>query len=129
MPTMINESTTTAEAHREGPLDVFESIATGFLRALANPHGTGDLATCTVYLDGADTIEGTSHPRRAVVLAVEDLWQKIEAPPALVSEVSSVMELIKLTPVPELKLYPDIATAILRIDAVFHLARRRGLAC
>ena len=125
---MNNESATTAEAQRQGPLDVFESIATGFLRALASRKETGDLATCTVYLDGADTIDGTPYPRRAVVLAVEDLRQKIEAPPALVSEVSSVIELIKLTPVPELKLYPDIATAILRIDAVFHLARWRSLA-
>ena len=124
---MINESATRLEVQHVGPLEVFESIATGFLRALASRNGTGDLASCAIYLDGADTIDGASYPRRAIVLAVEDLKQKIEAPPALVSEVSGMMELVKLTPVPVLTLYSDIATVILRMDAVFHLARRRSL--
>ena len=114
---MINEPATTPQR-----LAIFESIAAGFLRALASRNETGD---CAVYLDGADTVDGASYARRAVILAVEDLKQQIEAPLPLVSEASSVIELLKLNPVPELKLYPDIATAILRIDAVLRLARHQ----
>ena len=115
---MINEPATTTER-----LAIFESIAAGFLRALASRNETGD---CAVYLDGADTVDGASYRRRALVLAVEDLKQQIEAPAPLVSEASSVIELLKLNPAPELKLYPDIATAILRIDAVLQLARHQN---
>ena len=115
---MINEPATTPQR-----LAIFESIAAGFLRALASRNETGD---CTVYLDGADTVDGASYARRAVILAVEDLKQQIEAPLPLVSEASSVIELLKLNPAPELKLYPDIATAILRIDAVLRLARHQN---
>jgi hypothetical protein len=103
-------------------LAIFESVAAGFLRAQASRGETSD---CAVYLDGADTVNGASYPRRAVVLAVEELKQRIEAPLPLVSEASSVTEFLKLSPAPELKLYPDVATAILRIDAALRLARRQ----
>jgi hypothetical protein len=58
-----------------------------------------------------------------VVLAIEDLKQQIEAPLPLRSEAYELMKLLRLDPIPELKLYRDLATAILRIDAALHLSR------
>jgi hypothetical protein len=61
-----------------------------------------------------------------LVLAIEDMKQPIEAPQPLRSEVYAFMKLLELNPVPELKLYRDVATAILRIDAAMHLSRING---
>ncbi|MGO9475576.1 MAG: hypothetical protein ACLPWS_19550 [Rhodomicrobium sp.] len=118
---MTMESVTAAEARQgswAGRLPIFDHIASGFLKRMASQKETSELVD---YLDGADRIDGASYMRRAVVLAVEDLKQQIEAPPSLQSEAYARMRLLKLDPVPELKLYRDIATAILRIDAALHL--------
>ena len=56
-------------------------------------------------------------------MAIEDLKQHVEAPLPLRSEAYFQMKILKLDPVPEMKLYPEVATAILRIDAALHLNR------
>ncbi len=106
-----------------GGLPVFDEIAQVFLGTLTSHQGSGDLFACLDYLDGAVVIEGASYKRRDVVLAIEDLGQQLEAPLALQRETCSIMRLLRLDPVPELKLYRDIATAILRIDAALHLTK------
>ena len=108
-----------------GPLPLFDEIAQGFLKALASGQASGETLTCLDYLDGQVEIEDATYTRRVVVLAVEDLKQQIEAPLPLRSEAYALMKLLKLDPIPELKLYRDLATVILRIDAALHLARMK----
>jgi len=109
-----------------GRLPVFNQIAQGFLKTLASHGASSEVPACLGYLDGNVKIDGAAYSRRLVVLAVEDLKQQIEAPLPLAGEVYELMRLLELDPIPELRLYRDLATAILRIDAVLHLARIRG---
>ena len=123
---MSKESTATAEARQHlygGRLPLFDQIAHGFIKCLAAYRQEGEPRDCLNYLDGKLKIDGTACTRRTVVLAIEDLKQQIEAPLPLRSEVYTQMKLLKLDPVPELKLYRDLATAILRIDAALHLSK------
>ncbi len=92
-------------------------------KALAIHQASGEALVCLDYLDGKVKIDGASYSRRVVVLAIEDLKQKIEAPLPLRSEAYALMKLLRLDPIPELTLYRDLATAILRIDAALHLTK------
>jgi hypothetical protein len=121
---MTKERVEEAEARRRfygRRLPLFEQIAHVFLKTVASRHKSGELSTVPAYLDGAIKIDGASHKRRAVVLAIEELKQRTEAPLELQKEAGAQLGLLKLDPVPELKLYRDIATAILRIDAALRL--------
>jgi hypothetical protein len=123
---MILEHVTAAEARRHfyaGRLPLFDHIAQGFLKVMANRQ-KGGLFAVLQYLDGAVMIDGALYTRRVVVLAMEDLKQQIEAPLALQSEVRAQMSLLELKPIPELKLYSEIATAILRMDSALQLSAR-----
>ncbi len=123
---MGRELLTAATARRHldpGQLPLFEQIAQGFLEILSSRQENGDLLDCLCYLDGTVRIEGTLCVRRAVVLAVEELKQKIAAPLNLQSEARAQMDRLKLDPAPELTLYRDIATAILRTDVALRLAK------
>ena len=123
---MIEESAATAgarEAFYAGRLPLFDQIAQGFLKALAIHLASGEALVCSDYLDGKVKIDGASYSRRVVVLAIEDMKQQIEAPLPLRSEAYALMKLLKLDPIPELTLYRDLATAILRIDAALHLTK------
>jgi hypothetical protein len=114
------------QGSNSGRLPLFDQIAQGFLKTLASHQASGEVLACLDYLDGKVKIDGASYMRRVVVLAIEDLKQQIEAPLALRSETYALMKLLKLDPIPELKLYRDLATAILRIDAALHLAKING---
>jgi hypothetical protein len=109
-----------------GRLPVFNQIAQGFLETLISHRGSSEVPACLRYLDGKVKIDGASYSRRVVVLAMEDLKQQIELPSLLASEAYELMRLLELDPIPELKLYRDLATAILRMDSVMRLARIRG---
>ncbi len=111
------------QAFYAGRLPLFDEIAQGFLKTLANHQASGEALACLDYLDGKVKIDGVLYMRRVVVLAIEDLKQHIEAPLPLRSEAYALMKLLKLDPIPELKLYRDLATAILRIDAALHLCK------
>ncbi len=116
---MSKELASAAEARRHfyaGRLSLFDHIAHGFFRAVASGRKSG-LSAVLNYLDGALMIDGALYTRRTVVLAVEDLEQHIEAPLTLQSEAHAQMSPLKLSPIPELMLYGDIATAILRMDS------------
>ena len=125
---MSEQSLTTAgtQGFQAVRLPLFDQIAHGFLKALANHQANGEASGRLHYLDGEIKIDGTTYPRRVLVLAIEDMKQPIEAPQPLRSEVYAFMKLLELNPVPELKLYRDVATAILRIDAAMHLSRING---
>lgn len=126
----MNEQSLTAagaaQGFQAGRLPLFNQIAQGFLKALANHQANGEASNCLHYLDGKVKIDGTTYLRRVLVLAIEDMKQPIEAPQPLRSEAYAFMKLLELNPVPELKLYRDVATAILRIDATMHLSRING---
>lgn len=123
---MSKETVVAAEArqvHCVGRLPIFEQIAQGFLENLANDQHSGASSVCLSYLDAKVKIDGVSYTRRNVVLAIEDLKQQIEAPLPLQCETCAQMKLLRLDPVPEMKLYRDVATAILRIDAALHFSQ------
>ena len=123
---MGEELVSAAEARRRvyaGPL--FEQIAREFLETVSSHQESGELSYCLNYLDDAVKIDGAWYPRRAVVLAIEDLKQQIDAPLTLQNEARAQMSLLKFNSIPELKLYRDIATAILRMDAALRLTKRR----
>jgi hypothetical protein len=115
-----------AQGFQAGRLPLFDEIAQGFLKALANHQANGEASSCLHYLDGKVKIDCTTYPRRVLVLAIEDMKQPIEAPQQLRSAACAFMKIFELNPVPELKLYRDVATAILRIDAAMHLSRING---
>ena len=104
-------------------LPLFDQIAQGFLNTLSCHEARSDVSACLSYLDGKVKIDGATYTRRLVVLAIEDLKQQIEAPLSLRGGAYELMKLLRLDPIPELKLYRDLATAILRIDAALHLSR------
>ena len=114
-----------AEAARRrfyaGRLPLFEQIAYVFLSTVASHQKRDELFTVSKYLDGAIKIDGASHRRRDFVLAIEESKQRIAAPSDLRSEVIARMRLLKLDPIPELKFFRDIATAILRMDVALRL--------
>jgi hypothetical protein len=109
-----------------GRLPIFVQVAQGFLETLASHGACSEAPACRSYLDGRVKVDGASYPRRAVVLAIEDLKQHIEAPLPLAGGAYELMRLLKLDPIPELRHYGDLATAILRIDAALRLARISG---
>jgi hypothetical protein len=113
--------TGTGHGFHASRLPLFDQIAQGFLNTLFSHEASG--SACLSYLDGKVKIDGATYTRRLVVLAIEDLKQQIEAPLSLRSEARELMMLLRLDPIPELKLYRDVATAILRIDAALHLSR------
>jgi hypothetical protein len=123
---MSKETVNRAEGRQSfsgGPLPLFDQIAQGFLENLANDRQAGEPLASLNYLDGKVKIDGASCTRRDIVLAIEDFKQQIEAPLPLRSDAYAEMKLLKLDPVPEMKLYRDVATAILRIDAALHFNR------
>ncbi len=93
------------------------------MKTAARHQNSGEVFACQNYLDDTVNIDGAPYTRRAVVLAIEDLKQDIEAPLTLQSEARAQLSLLNFYPIPELKLYRDIATAILRLDAAFHLTK------
>ena len=126
---MGKESIATAGARQgfnAGGLPLFDQVAQGFLKTLASQQASGKALACLDYLDGKVKIDGASYTRRVVVLAIEDMKQPIEAPLPLLSQAYASMKLLKLDPIPELRLYRDLATVILRIDAALHLTRIHG---
>jgi hypothetical protein len=70
------------------------------------------------YLDGRVAIESASFTRRAVLLAIHDMKNDLEAPLALQEKVLVELLSLEVRPKPELKFYRDIATALLRIEVV-----------
>ncbi len=123
-----NEPVTAAEkiARRRLQLTMlaaFDEIAQTFLNAVRGERGTGKVfASLQNYLDGATTISGAHYRRRAVLLAIHDMKEEREAPPTLQSRTLAQLILLKVRPIPQLKLYRDIATAILRMEVVMRLA-------
>ncbi len=120
-----NEFTTAAEERRRtetGLLSEFEQIAQTFLDAVSSDSRSDKiLVSLQDYLDGTVRIREFNHRRRAVLLAVHDMIEEREAPLSLQSEALTKLKLLKVNPTPEVRLYQDIATALLKMEVVVRL--------
>ena len=95
-------------------LSAFNEIAQTFLRT---PHGKVHTSLQS-YLDGGVAIDGAYFTRRAILLAIHDMKDNLKAPLALQETALAELLSLKVRPTPELKLYRDIATALLRMEVV-----------
>ena len=95
---------------------------------MSGERGNGKVFTFLQdYLDGSVLINGAYCSRRIVLLAVHDMKDKQEAPPALQSKTLSKLDLLNVRPVPQVIFYDDIATAILRMEVVIRLEAMQAL--
>ena len=107
---------------QEALLAKFDEIAKTFLDMAPRARKNGEaFAPLQVYLDGAVEIGSSFWKRRTVLLAIHDMKEEREAPLTLQSKTLSRLILLKVRPIPHLKLYRDIATAILRMEVVIRL--------
>ena len=104
-------------------LPAFDEIAQKFLKA---SHKIG-YASLQSYLDSGVAISGGFFRRRTILLAIHDMKEDMEAPLALQKSVLAEFELLKMQPTPSLKLYRDIATAILRMEVVMRSAALQAM--
>ena len=95
-------------------LQAFDEVAQALLTA---PHKI-EYVSLQSYLDGSVAIGGGFFGRRAILLAIHDMKEDMEAPLALQKRALAEFESLKMRPAPSLKLYRDIATAILRMEVV-----------
>ena len=95
-------------------LSAFDEIAQTFLKA-ARAKGHTSLQR---YLDGKIAIGGEYLTRRAILLAIHDMKENLEAPLALQEKAVVELKSLRVQPAPQLKLYRDIATALLRMEVV-----------
>ena len=106
MPPM-NDKEVLTEAEERRPrqsslLSTFEEIAQTFLSSVSGERGNGKVFTSLQdYLDGSVLINGAYCRRRTVLLAIHDMKDELEAPPALQSKTLAKLELLRLRPVPQ----------------------------
>ena len=102
-------------------LSAFDKIAQTFLgTAHGKVHSSLQryLSSLQRYLDGGVAIGGAHFTRRAILLAIHDMKEDLEAPRALQERALAELLSLKVRPAPELRLYRDIATALLRMEVV-----------
>ncbi len=125
------EVTTKAEERcglQSSLLSKFEEIAQTFLNALSGERGNGKVfAFLQDYLDGSVLVDGAYCRRRTVLLAIHDMREGLDAPMALQSKVLSKLELLNILPMPQVRHYRDIATALLRMEVVIRLEAMQAL--
>lgn len=95
-------------------LSAFDKIAQTFL---GSAHGKVH-SSLQRYLDGGVAIGGAHFTRRAILLAIHDMKEDLEAPRALQERALAELLSLKVRPAAELRLYRDIATALLRMEVV-----------
>jgi len=109
-------------------LSKFEEIAQTFLNMLTGERGNGKVFTSLQdYLDGSELVDGAYCRRRTVLLATHDMKEELEAPAALQSKTLAKLESLEIRPVPQVRFYRDIATALLRMEVVIRLEAMQAL--
>ena len=109
-------------------LSKFEEIAQTFLNMLSSERGNGkDFISLQDYLDGSVLVDSAYCRRRTVLLAIHDMKEEGVAPPALQQCTLAKLESLNVRPLPEVKLYRDIATAILRMEVIVRLEAMQTL--
>ena len=104
-------------------LPVFDEIAHTFLKA---SHGKVHTSLQS-YLDGPVSIGDAYFTRRAILLAIHDMKDELEAPLALQERALAELLTLKVRPKPKLKHYRDIATALLRMEVVIRSTALRAM--
>ena len=104
-------------------LPVFDEIAHTFLKT---SHGKVHTSLQS-YLDGGGSIGDAYFTRRAILLAIHDMKEDLEAPLALQKRALAELMSLKVRPVSHLQLYRDIATAILRMEVVIRSTARQAM--
>jgi hypothetical protein len=129
----MNEKESTSDANgrrrlQSRLLSKFEEIAQTFLNMLTGERGNGKVFTSLQdYLDGSELVNGAYCRRRTVLLATHDMKEELEAPTALQSKTLAKLESLQIRPVPQVRLYRDIATALLRMEVVIRLEAMQAL--
>ena len=95
-------------------LSAFDEIAQTVLNAAQGKGHT----SLQKYLDGKVAIGSAYFTRRAILLAIHDMKEDLEAPLELQEKTFAELRSLKVWPAPQLKLYQDIATALLRMEVV-----------
>ena len=103
-------------------LSAFDEIAGTFLKAARGSAHT----TLQSYLDGRVAIGNAYFTRRAILLAIHDMKEDLDAPLALQERALTKSLSLKVRPAPELRLYRDIATALLRMEVVIRFQALRN---
>ena len=108
--------------HQSTMLSKFEEIAKTFLNSVNGEKESNEVfASLQDYLDGAVLVDGAYSRRRTVVLTIHDMAEELEAPIALQDKTLEKLEFLSLRPVPRVRFYQDVATAILRMEVVIRL--------
>lgn len=111
-----------------GLLPAFDEIAQTCLSIVRSAGNIGKIfATLQSYLDSGITINGATYRRRSVVLAIHDMTDETEAPATFRSRTLAQFLRLKVHPIPQLKCYRDVATALLRIEVILRLSARQAL--
>ena len=125
------EVTTEAEGRcdlQSSLLSKFEEIAHTFLAMLSGERGNRKaFASLQEYLDGSEVVNGAYCRRRTVLLATHDLNEGREAPVWLQTSTLAKLESLDIRPLPPVKFYSDIATALLRMEVVIRLEAMQTL--
>ena len=130
----MNEKEVVAEAEerrrrQSSMLSTFKEIAQTFLNSVSGERGNSKVFTYLQdYLDGSVLINGAYCRRRKILLAIHDMKEELEAPSVLQRKTLAKLELLHLRPVPQVKFYQDVATAILRMEVVIRLEAMQALA-
>ncbi len=121
-----NECMTAAEARRRfhaSLVPVFDTIAHASLDALRGMREKRESLACIQsYLDGVVEIGGARYTRRSILLAIHDMKEDRETPLPLRSRTLAQLNRLKVQPIPQLKCYRDLATALLRMEVVVRLS-------
>ncbi len=125
-----NEVAAAAEARRRWQASIlaaFNEIAQTYLTAMPSKRVTAEVFySLQKYLDGTVMINGAPFNRRGVLLAVHDMKEKMEAPVTLRKRTEARSMALEMQPLPELKHASDIATAILRVEAVIRQSAKKA---
>lgn len=107
-------------------LPVFDAIALASLDAVRSKRGKHECLACLQsYLDGMVEISGARRTRRSILLAIHDMKEDRETPLSLQNKTRAQLTGLKVHPMPQLKYYRDMATALLRMEVVVRLSALR----
>ena len=112
-----NASMAVVEARRPVELSLLSTFDEIARTCLEGGRGSAHAALQN-YLDGRVAIGNASFTRRAILIAIHDMKEDLDAPLALQEGALAKLQSLKVQPAPELRLYRDLATALLRMEVV-----------
>ncbi len=104
-------------------LPAFDEIAQTLLK---EPHRKAHTSLQS-YLDGTVAVGSAFLTRRAILLAVHDMKEDLEAPLGLQKRTLAELQSLRVFPPPQLRFYRDLATVFLRIEVIVRSRALRAL--